>query len=113
PPCGYRSMGFLDSPHAPGAFVQSLAVKIRFAVKPIAVAVAAGFAFNAHANPTGPSVAAGSAAFQQAGKLLQINNSPGTIINWQSFSIGAGEITKFIQQSSSSAVLNRVTTQNP
>src|SRR6185369_9717433 len=28
-------------------------------------------------------------------------------------SIGAGEITKFIQQSSASAVLNRVTTQNP
>src|SRR5690606_14902950 len=34
---------------------------------------------------------------------------PNAIINWQSFSIGANEITRFIQQSQASAVLNRVT----
>ena len=37
-----------------------------------------------------------------------MTNAPGTIINWQGFSIGAGELTRFIQQSPSSAVLNRV-----
>ena len=36
-----------------------------------------------------------------------------TIVNWQTFSIGAGETTQFVQQSALSAVLNRVTTQNP
>src|SRR5438552_3663857 len=41
-------------------------------------------------------------------RTLNVTNSPGTIINWQGFSIGAGEVTHFIQQSSSSAVLNRV-----
>src|SRR5262249_3567818 len=36
-----------------------------------------------------------------------------SIINWQSFSIGVNEITRFVQQSASSAVLNRVATGNP
>jgi filamentous hemagglutinin family protein len=38
-----------------------------------------------------------------------VTNSPNSIINWQSFSIGANEITRFTQQSAASAVLNRVT----
>ena len=65
------------------------------------------------ANPTGPAVVSGTATFQQSGNLLQITNSPSAIINWQGFSIPAGEITRFNQQSAASAVLNRVTTQNP
>jgi filamentous hemagglutinin family protein len=80
----------------------------------VAVAVASCFAANgAIANPTAPTVVHGSAAFQQHGSLLQITNSPNTIINWGGFSIGAGEITRFIQQSSASAVLNRVIGQDP
>ncbi|MBI3068124.1 MAG: hypothetical protein HYY79_04365, partial [Betaproteobacteria bacterium] len=76
----------------------------------IAVAVASCFAADlAVANPTGPTVVAGQASFQQAGTLLSITNSPSSIINWRSFSIGASEITRFIQQSAASAVLNRVT----
>src|SRR5499426_2999296 len=79
-----------------------------------AAAVAACFAVTpALANPTGANVVRGTAAIHQAGNLLQITNSPNAIINWQSFSIGANEVTRFLQQSSSSAVLNRVTTQNP
>ncbi len=79
-----------------------------------AVAVGSCFAApTALANPTGANVVRGTAAIHQAGNLLQITNSPNAIINWQSFSIGANEITRFIQQSSASAVLNRVTTQNP
>jgi filamentous hemagglutinin family protein len=79
-----------------------------------AAAVAACFAAPvALANPSGPTVVHGTAAIHQAGNLLQITNSPNAVINWQSFSIGANEITRFLQQSSSSAVLNRVVTQNP
>ena len=40
---------------------------------------------------------------------LQINNSHGAIINWQDFSINAGELTHFQQSGANSAVLNNVT----
>src|SRR6185436_12205904 len=82
-----------------------------FARTTLSVAVASCFVISdpSFANPTGQQVVSGQVSFQQAGNLLQITNSPSSIINWQSFSIGAGEITRFIQQSSASAVLNRVT----
>ena len=64
------------------------------------------------ANPENPTVVAGSASFSQNGGQLNITNSHGTIINWQEFSIGSGEITRFLQDSGQSAVLNRVTGGN-
>lgn len=68
----------------------------------------------AQANPQGPSVAAGSVGFANPNATtLEITNSPNAIINWQAFDIGVGETTRFIQQGAASAVLNRVTTQNP
>jgi filamentous hemagglutinin family protein len=63
---------------------------------------------SAWANPTGPQVITGGATIQQGPGTLNVTNAPGTIINWQGFSIGAQELTRFIQQSPSSAVLNRV-----
>jgi len=63
--------------------------------------------------PTAPSVAAGSAAFATTGNTLTVTNSNGAIINWQAFSIGQGETTRFLQSSASSQVLNRVTGGNP
>ncbi len=83
-------------------------VQQAFALKPIACGVMLACCGGALANPTGPSVAAGAASFQANGKTLAVTNAPGTIINWQSFSIGGGEHTRFNQQSASSAVLNRV-----
>ncbi|MBY0579079.1 MAG: filamentous hemagglutinin N-terminal domain-containing protein, partial [Burkholderiales bacterium] len=65
------------------------------------------------ANPVGPAVVNGQASFSTQGNAFSITNSPGAIINWQSFSIGAGEATRFIQQSSLSSVLNRVTGGDP
>src|SRR4051812_47103013 len=78
--------------------------------KVLALSVAASFGFSAQvlANPTGASVAGGSASFSTSGGALTITNSANTIINWQSFSIGVNEITKFVQPSALSAVLNRV-----
>jgi filamentous hemagglutinin family protein len=79
-----------------------------------ATAVAACFSAGAAlANPTAPTVVNGSASFAQAGNILNITNSPNAIINWGSFSIGVNELTRFIQQSGSSAVLNRVIGQDP
>jgi filamentous hemagglutinin family protein len=65
------------------------------------------------AAPTLPQVVNGQATFNQQGNVFSITNTPGTIINWQSFNIGAGEITRFIQQSGDSAVLNRIIGQDP
>ena len=68
----------------------------------------------AFANPVGPDVVHGSARLTHPGPgALHVTTSPDTIINWQGFSIGAGEVTRFIQQSPSSAVLNRVTGADP
>ena len=77
-----------------------------------AIALAVSLLFQPHATqaqqPTGAQVVNGAASISQNGSTLNVTNSPGTIINWQGFSIGAGNVTNFIQQSASSAVLNRV-----
>ena len=82
--------------------------------KALAMAVAACFAGRvAYANPVGPVVVNGQAAFATRGNVLTVTNSPGAILNWQQFSIGAGEATRFVQQSAASSVLNRVVGVDP
>lgn len=71
-------------------------------------------ALGAQANPQGAQVIHGQVTIGPGpGGALNITNSPGAIVNWQSFSVDNGEVTRFIQQSSSSAVLNRVVGQDP
>ncbi|MBI5891234.1 MAG: filamentous hemagglutinin N-terminal domain-containing protein [Nitrosomonadales bacterium] len=82
-------------------------------LKPISLAIACCFAFNAQANPLGGTVVNGQASFNTTGNTLTVTNTPGTIINWQGFSINANEVTHFAQQSASSTVLNHVVTNNP
>ncbi len=68
----------------------------------------------AYANPQGATIANGTVTFANPNaQTLNITNTPGAIINWQSFGINQNEITRFIQQSNTSAILNRVTGQNP
>ncbi|MHB1115484.1 two-partner secretion domain-containing protein [Sideroxydans sp.] len=76
------------------------------------MAVLCLLSFGAQANPTGGNVVNGSATFNASGNTLTVTNTPGTIINWQDFSIQQNEITRFNQQSASSAVLNRVVSGN-
>ncbi|MFS2133704.1 filamentous hemagglutinin N-terminal domain-containing protein, partial [Telluria sp. Tellsp131] len=78
-----------------------------------ALLLAACYCATGFAAPTLPQVVAGQATFNQQGNVFSITNTPGAIINWQSFNIGAGEVTRFIQQSADSAVLNRVLGQDP
>ena len=92
--------------------------RARFALRPLPIAVAAAFvpgfySGGVQSNPSAPVVVSGSATFATQGKTLTVTNTPGAIINWQSFSIGQGETTRFQQQSASSAVLNRVVGQDP
>ena len=69
--------------------------------------------WSAEANPTGGSVAQGSATFNASGSHLTVNTSANSIINWQSFNIGVGETTTFVQPSSTSVVWNHINDSNP
>ena len=93
---------------APGFKLRQLSLRIALCTGAAGIAALAP-ALPAMANPSGAAVVHGSATFMQDGGLLQIDNSPGAIINWTSFSIAQDEITRFQQQSAQSAVLNRVT----
>ena len=67
----------------------------------------------AWANPLDGQVVSGNVRFDTQGNTLNITNSPNSIINWRSFSIGANETTRFIQQNSASSVLNKIYGQDP
>ncbi len=78
-------------------------------------AIAHFLALTAWGNPVGEQVVAGNATFNRAlpGNLTVNQSTHRLIINWQDFSIGRGEITKFVQPSASAAVLNRVVSASP
>jgi filamentous hemagglutinin family protein len=66
---------------------------------------------SAVANPLGGQVVGGSAAVSGTGTaaVTVTQSSQNAVINWNSFNIGSGERTQFVQPNSSSTVLNRVT----
>lgn len=68
-----------------------------------------------HANPQGGAVVAGQASIEtpSQGHLVVRQGSARAVIDWRSFSIGAGEHTQFVQPSTSSVALNRVTGPDP
>jgi mucin-19 len=74
-------------------------------------------AVSARANPLGGSVVGGSANATIGGEgtaLTTINQTADrVIINWQDFSIGLGELTRFVQPGANAAALNRVISGNP
>src|ERR1043166_9532749 len=65
-----------------------------------------------HANPVGPIVTQGRASFASQGSTFTIRTSDRAYIDWQSFNIGLGETTTFLQPSSSSLVWNRINDPN-
>ena len=75
----------------------------------LAIAAALSASGPVFALPSGGQVVAGAATFVREGNALRVANTPGAIINWASFSVGALESVRFDQQSALSAVLNRVT----
>ncbi len=93
---------------------RQLRKQARHRLKPVYAAVLLAISVQtAQANPLGGNVTSGSASFATSGNTLTVTNTPGTIINWQGFSIGSSEVTHFAQQSASSTVLNRVVGNDP
>ncbi|HLA34538.1 MAG TPA: filamentous hemagglutinin N-terminal domain-containing protein, partial [Rhodocyclaceae bacterium] len=87
---------------------------LHFARRPLALAISLCFSAASLALPADPTVVAGSAAFQQNGAALTVTTTThNAIIDWQKFTIGAGETTRFIQPAASSAVMNRVLAAEP
>lgn len=67
-----------------------------------------------HAVPTGAQVAAGTVTVAQAGASMTLTQSSRhAIVNWQSFSLGAGESLRLAQPGADSALLARVTGGDP
>lgn len=88
----------------------------------LALALASIFALaprTGAANPTGATVIQGQASFsnpQPNTLLVTTQNGAGTqhsAINWQSFSIPAGNTTRFLQPDANSTSINRVVTNTP
>lgn len=63
--------------------------------------------------PAGMSVVRGQATAAIDGSRMTVNNSAGAVLNWQQFSIGAGQQVHFAQPSAASRVLNRVVGNDP
>jgi filamentous hemagglutinin family protein len=73
----------------------------------LAGAAPAGLA-QAQVLPSGANVVSGQASIATHGNQMTVHNSANAVLNWQSFSIGAGQSVRFEQPSASSQVLNRV-----
>lgn len=92
-----------------------------FPLKTLLALICIGFAaINtvAHANPTGGVAVVGQMATTTQGNHLQVSTQNGaglnhSAINWQTFSVGAGQSTHFQQPNASSTVINRVVTHTP
>ena len=81
-----------------------MAIKFRL----LAFSASCCFASVVCALPEGMQVNSGDVSSSRTANQLIINNSPGTIIDWKSFSINAGELAVFNQKNANSSVLNRV-----
>ena len=73
------------------------------------LALAAGSAFG-QALPTGATIQQGAASIGVNGSAMVVKQTtPKLVADWQSFSIGAANSVQFVQPSSASVALNRVT----
>ena len=68
-----------------------------------------------HANPEGGTVASGEVTISGEGtsRVVVTQTSERALIDWQRFSIGAGEFTRFIQPDATSLAANRVVGVDP
>ena len=63
--------------------------------------------------PSGASTVQGQASIVTQGNRMTVTTSSNAALNWQSFSIGAGQSVRFDQPNASSQVLNRVLGNDP
>ena len=97
-----------------GTATSSRALANRCVVHALSAALLLAIATAANAGPVGGVVSSGEATISRTGGNTTINQSTnGVVINWQDFSIGAGETVQFAQPGSNSVALNRVLGADP
>jgi len=80
----------------------------------LCLAVPAGMSgASAQGLPSGAATVQGQASITTQGNRMTVTSTSNAILNWQSFSIGAGQSVRFDQPTSSSQVLNRVLGNDP
>ncbi|HSM10532.1 MAG TPA: filamentous hemagglutinin N-terminal domain-containing protein, partial [Lysobacter sp.] len=85
-----------------------------FALHTLSASLLLAIASGAHAEPAGGVVTNGTANIATTGVNTTITQTTSNVaINWQSFSIGAGETVQFVQPDSNSVALNRVIGSDP
>ena len=85
-----------------------------FVILSFANSVAFAQSISNNALPTNPNVTSGSANISQTANKLTVNqNTDKLIANWSSFNIGKDATVQFVQPSSTSSALNRVTSSDP
>ena len=83
-------------------------------LKALAASLWLAYAAGACALPVGEVVTAGNASVTATpGKMTVVQSSQSAVLNWQSFSIGAGEAVQFVQPSANAVALNRVVGTDP
>lgn len=86
----------------------------RWALQALATSLWLASATSAFALPQGGEVTAGSASVTTTqGKVTIVQGTASAALNWQSFSIGAGEAVQFVLPSTSAVALNRVIGTDP
>ena len=84
-------------------------MKARNSLKLLIATLISALSMFAIANPVLKNVSSGSASVVQTGTTTTIKQTSNqTIINWNSFNISANEKTQFVQPSSNSVALNRI-----
>ncbi|WP_421446347.1 filamentous hemagglutinin N-terminal domain-containing protein [Agrobacterium tumefaciens] len=93
---------------------RSASARARLALTPLSAALWWALASTAHAAPTGGVVSAGQSSIANAPGVTTITQgSQNAAINWQGFSIGAGETVNFKQPNVNAVTLNRVVGSDP
>ena len=98
------------APRPVRAMLRPLSCALALALGGVAVP---GLSLAGAALPTGLQVVHGQAQVSTQGQRMTVSNTPGAILNWNSFSVGTANAVHFQQQSAASQVLNRVTGSNP
>jgi len=108
------------SEHRSGHLNTNTVQRARLVRRVLAVSIVAAFGHapglvlaQQAALPVGMNPVSGAAHLTTAGSQMTVINSPNAVLDWQSFSIGAGNGVHFQQDSAASKVLNRVVGNDP
>ena len=88
-------------------------IENRFDLKVIGVLISLLYSPLLYALPSGGAVVNGSVNISTSNNVMTIVNTPNAIVNWNQFNIGKDELVRIQQNSSTSAMLNRIIGGNP